>query len=68
MEQGDSGKHVSHVLGWVICVLSVTLLKLNMIMTPDSIENFNNFQSDNWKLMARIDWNIHQNHTVDSAF
>lgn len=33
---GDSG-NVSHVLGWVICVLSVTLLKLNMIMTPDSM-------------------------------
>ena len=37
-------------------------------MTPDSTENFNNFQSDNWKLMARIDWNIHQNHKLTVRF
>lgn len=35
---------------------------------PGQYENFNNFQSDNWKLMARIDWNIHQNHKLTVRF
>jgi hypothetical protein len=29
---------------------------------PGTYDNFDNFHSDNWKLMARLDWNINRNH------
>jgi hypothetical protein len=29
---------------------------------PGSYGDFDNFHSNNWKLMARLDWNIHRNH------
>ncbi|MDR1258411.1 MAG: carboxypeptidase regulatory-like domain-containing protein [Tannerellaceae bacterium] len=31
---------------------------------PGSYSDFDNFHSDNWKLMARLDWNINRNHKL----
>ncbi len=35
---------------------------------PGSFENYDNFNSKNWKLMARLDWNINENHKLTLRF
>ena len=64
---GDSGKRISRT--WVGDMRTISdFVKTKYDYDPGQYENFNNFQSDNWKLMARIDWNIHQNHKLTVRF
>lgn len=35
---------------------------------PGSYDNYGDFNSKNWKLMARLDWNINQNHKFTVRF
>lgn len=64
---GDSGKRISRTwIGDMRTISSFVKEKYNY--DPGSYENFDNFQSDNWKLMARIDWNIHQDHKLTVRF
>ncbi len=36
--------------------------------SPGKYKDFGSFGSDNWKLMARVDWNINQNHKLMLRF
>ena len=35
---------------------------------PGSYDKFDDFESKNWKLMARLDWNINKSHKLSLRF
>lgn len=64
---GDNTAHISRT--WVEDLRTISdFTKQKYGYDPGSYSQFDNFQSDNWKLMARVDWNIHQNHKLTLRF
>lgn len=64
---GDNANHISRT--WIGDLRTVSdFMKSKYGYDPGSYEKFDNFKSDNWKLMARVDWNINQNHKLTMRF
>jgi outer membrane receptor for ferrienterochelin and colicin len=61
--QANAGQNISRTTAADMQTMKDFLLT-NYGYDPGQYDNFGNFHSDNWKLMARIDWNIHPNHKL----
>lgn len=64
---GDSQTYTSRT--WIGDLRTMSdFMKSKYNYDTGTYDKFDNFQSDNWKLMARVDWNIHQNHKLTLRF
>lgn len=64
---GDSKNYISRT--WVEDMKNVKNFVMNKYgYNPGAYENFPNFESKNYKLLARIDWNINMNHKLTARF
>lgn len=60
---GDSQKYISRT--WVGDLQTISnFVKDKYGYDAGAYENFDDFDSNNWKIMARLDWNISQNHKL----
>lgn len=64
---GDNANFISRT--WIEDLRTVSnFLQDTYNYDPGNYEKFDNFKSDNWKLMARVDWNINTNHKLTLRF
>ena len=65
--ESNSANHISRTTYADLETMS-NFLRKNYNYDPGQYSAFDPFQSENWKLMARVDWNINQNHNISVRF
>ena len=69
-EEGGSGDNQNHISRtWIKDLKTISdFVKDKYGYDPGSYDKFDDFESKNWKLMARLDWNINKSHKLSLRF